>query len=133
MFSPDRFLSERRQLTNTVSPRLRSTSESVSTLRNNPNAFNQPNPDTSRPVIPLRTCFRVNQPSGTFGSKPIPPIRQKGKFAGRKAQSDPATPCVLKDRGLRPSDLSDPHKKAFLTDLTTRVFHLALVSKKDGV
>ncbi|KAF2357371.1 Myozenin [Trinorchestia longiramus] len=92
-----------------------SNSASNPAIRSNPNAFVRPNEENVRPVIPLKTAFR-----------PTVSKQSSAKKSQRKTFSDPATPAVLKDRGLRPSDLSDPHKKEFLTNLTSRVFHLAL-------
>ena len=72
-----------------------------------------------RKFFGLKTAFRNSQKKDA-----LTPIQQ----AAHQRFSEPATPSVLKDRGLRPSDLSDPHKKDFLTNLTTRIFHLSLVS-----
>lgn len=95
---------------------------------NQPKNFAKPaDGDSNRPVIPLRTVFRT-----TIGSGSKVQVVGSKFESGRKTLSEPATPgLVLKDRGLRPSDLSDPHKKEFLTNLTNRVFHLALVSNSE--
>lgn len=78
-------------------------------------SFGNPEPPSGRNFIGLKTAFRQKEATRT-------PLQKAAHFRF----SEPATPSVLKDRGLRPSDLSDPHKKQFLTELTGRVFHLAV-------
>lgn len=129
MFSPDRFASERRNTISSSTFRNTVSSASNPSFRSNPNAFATPNLETSRPLISLKSGFQTGANFGKGGKFP----GRSGGAGGRKTLSEPATPgSVLKDRGLRPSDLSDPHKKEFLTNLTNRVFHLALVSRKGG-
>ncbi|RXG67858.1 hypothetical protein Avbf_01251, partial [Armadillidium vulgare] len=82
-----------------------------------------------RPFPTLKTSFRNcasgrNSPFGFQGKDRRTPIQKAAHFRF----SEPSTPSVLKDRGWRPSDLSDPQKKDFLTNLTSRVFHLNLES-----
>ena len=86
----------------------------------------------NRPVLALKTAFRSSSTSDKrshSGNRSAASDHHRSALqqAAHLRFSEPATPSVLKDRGLRPSDLGDPHKKEFLTNLTTRVFHLALV------
>ncbi|MPC93459.1 hypothetical protein E2C01_088587 [Portunus trituberculatus] len=68
---------------------------------------------TGRNFIGLKTAFRPKD-SRT-------PLQKAAHFRF----SEPATPSVQSGRGWRPSDLTDPHKREFLTELTGRIFHLA--------
>lgn len=68
---------------------------------------------TGRNFIGLKTAFR-SKDSRT-------PLQKAAHFRF----SEPATPSVQSGRGWRPSDLSDPYKRQFLTELTGRIFHLA--------
>ena len=68
---------------------------------------------TGRNFIGLKTAFRPKD-SRT-------PLQKAAHFRF----SEPSTPSVRDGRGWRPSDLSDPHKKQLLTELTGRIFHLA--------
>ncbi|KAK7068990.1 hypothetical protein SK128_002312 [Halocaridina rubra] len=68
-----------------------------------------------RNFIGLKTAFRSKADTRT-------PLQKAAHFRF----SEPATPSILTQRGLKPSDLSDPHKKQFLTELTGRIFHLSL-------
>ncbi|KAB7505717.1 hypothetical protein Anas_00014 [Armadillidium nasatum] len=82
-----------------------------------------------RPFPTLKTSFRNcasgrSSPFGFQGKDRRTPLQKAAHFR----LSEPSTPSVLKDRGWRPSDLSDPQKKDFLTHLTSRVFHLNLES-----
>lgn len=67
-----------------------------------------------RNYIGLKTAFRTKSTRT--------PLQQAAHFRF----SEPVTPSIEKERGLKPSDLSDPHKRQFLTELTNRVFHLAV-------
>jgi len=132
MFSPERFLNDTRSFSY-----FDSSSKSPGSYHQpspcyvaKAKTFSRPESEGGRPVIPLRSGFRVgDQRDRKVGGVSTGPASSFGKYGcGRQTASEPATPAVIKDRGLRPSDLSDPHKKEFLTNLTTRVFHLALVS-----
>lgn len=90
---------------------------------------------SGRQYVALKTAFSPKgrkAKGGSYTPGGILPSKNKRSSLQKAAQfrfSEPSTPSVLKDRGLRPSDLSDPHKKDFLTQLTTRIFHLSLVNK----
>ena len=89
-------------------------------------SFSHPD-DHARPFIGMKTAFRNTSGPSPKGKRATD-SRTSLQQAAHMRFSEPATPSVLKERGLRPSDLGDPHKREFLTALTSRVFHLALVS-----
>ena len=77
--------------------------------------------ENSLPMIPQRSIFRSNYKMTRAAKRN--PLQQ----AAHMRFSEPTTPSVILERGWRPSDLSDPHKKDFLTNLTTRIFHVSMV------
>ncbi|KAF7275784.1 hypothetical protein GWI33_011273, partial [Rhynchophorus ferrugineus] len=68
--------------------------------------------------------------SSKFVQSSLPPTPSGAAWPPRAfpaLQRSQSTTEIIETRGFKPSDTSDPSKKAFLTNLTKRVFKVGLV------